>query len=301
VPSLTSSRSDFGLDPKKDAKASSKKLKDDEIITILRAASGRDVPSVPFVEAFREFELKSAHGCNIATIANLRMGQWIFMYAVLQVLPLLVIDAPGLKHFSGVEYFLCEPPRSGVPWAREMSNVRKMNWYGIAGGSGGVVSLPSDVITHSIDGVYRRSHCWIAAEAWTRGNPILHAAVHEQQTITEPSPTASSGRGRGFGNLPTSSPIGPAQRNFSGPPPVMPAMARSRNNSPARSVNRQSVIDLGLEALPLPAGVMPDGMTGDNGRVGGSRPASRHEVDSRKTFDAMLADNQIKGKKGRKK
>lgn len=270
MPNLRSTRPDFGTgDKKKDLKAIQKKIKDDEIAQILKASYNQDAPVTPFVEAFRDHERRSAHGCTIAELVDLRMGQWIFMYVVLQALPMLAVDAPRISHSKGVEYFLCEPPRSGVPWAREDAASVKRNWYGIAG-SGGVVSLPSDVVEHGVEGIYRRSHCWEMAEKWSAANPILNEALHEQEAS-------------GHINEETALPAVPA----------MPGTLRpsSRSSSP----NRRSVMMSGLEALPLPAGVTPDGSAPVE------RPRSAHNVDASKTFDAILADTAQGKQKGKKK
>lgn len=258
LPNLKLTRPDFETgDTKNDVKAMSKKLKGDEIVKLLHATHNEDAKTTPFLDAFKEMERKTSHSCTILEMVDRRMGQWMFMYAVIQALPLLVIDAPGIKHHEGVEYFLCGPPRSGVPWANGDALYRK-NWYGIAGG--GVVSLPSDVIEHSTDGVFRRSHCWKMAKQWSEGNPILASAVHEQsqgdEYTTQP-PRLRVGRLR----------------------------PDSRGSSPARSA-RESVLGLGLEALPLPAGVHPDGSFTAIPRarlqLSASRPVSM-------TFDDILA------------
>ncbi|KAI9690426.1 MAG: hypothetical protein M1822_009389 [Bathelium mastoideum] len=189
LPNLSITRPEYsGLPEKKQQKLRQKKLKDDEIAKLMRAARNQDalprlsttqvdrkktrtVSSQPFVSAFMHHELKSAHSHSLDEIHSLRVGQWIFMYAVLEALPMLVVDAPGVKHVTGVEYFLCEPPRNGVPWARESATVGtgKRTWYEVRGqgGSGGaVVSLPSDVVEHGVEGVYHRSHCWEVAAKW---------------------------------------------------------------------------------------------------------------------------------------
>ncbi|KAL9073544.1 MAG: hypothetical protein Q9157_004710, partial [Trypethelium eluteriae] len=189
LPTFLTTRPEYaGLQEKKQQKLRQKKLKDDEIAKLMRVARNQDsLPrltttqvdkkktrtssSQPFVSAFMHYELKSAHSHNLDEIHSLRAGQWIFMYVVLEALPMLVIDAPAVKHVRAVEYFLCEPPRSGVPWARESATVGtgKRTWYevrGQSGGGGAVVSLPSDVVEHGVEGVYRRSHCWEMAAKW---------------------------------------------------------------------------------------------------------------------------------------
>lgn len=297
MPDLRTTRPDYGTgDKKKDLKAISKKLKDDEIAKLLRASWNDDTIVSPFLDAFRDLEKRAAHGCTIAEIVDLRVGQWIFMYVVLQALPMLACDAPGIKHTKGVEYFLCEPPRSGVPWANPnaaagaggMGGPRR-TWFSVGEG-GGVVSLPSDVVEHGVEGIYRRSHCWQMAERWSASNPILNSALHEQEAINAEQ---SAALGDGLPPPPLAAPPG-----MSAPGGLRPD---SRSSSPAggRSSKRYSSLGMGLEALPMPAGVTPDGRAPSP--VPGGRPASRgHEVDASKTFDAILADVQGQ-KKGKKK
>ncbi|KAF2161062.1 hypothetical protein M409DRAFT_69934 [Zasmidium cellare ATCC 36951] len=276
LPTLRSTRKDFGADAKKDAKAMQKKIKDDELQSILRASWNEDAPRTPFVEAFREMEKRAAHGCNMNELEDLRIGQWIFMYVVLQALPMLACDAPGLKWTKGVEYFLCEPPRKGVPWANPNAagaGAQRRTWFSVGGEGGGVVSLPSDIVEHGVEGIYRRSHCWEMAEKWCASNPILSEALQMQQSSgdTEDLP------------LP--------------PPPSGNDLLRPDSRNSARSSKRMSSFGIGLEALPLPAGVTPDGSA--------PSPIERprtpgYAVDTTKTFDSILADVNT-GKGGKKK
>ncbi|KAF2271854.1 uncharacterized protein EI97DRAFT_387025 [Westerdykella ornata] len=249
-------------DPKKDAKARSKKLKADDISRMIRQSHNADAEQhTDFLEAFRRFEHKQASGCTTEELWEMRSGHWLFLYAVIQSLPMLVVDAPGVRFTEGVEYFLCEPPRSGVPWGREDSN-RARTWFGVAGGSQ-VVSLPTDVVEHGVEGVFRRSHCWKMAERWSKNDAMLQAAVHE--TIdSEPLP----------------------------PPPgvlIENIGSHSRSQSPDR--RRESVMNLGLEALPLPATIGPSTTLA-------VRPASSN--DPTKTFDAILSSAEL-SKPGKKK
>ncbi|KAF2749509.1 hypothetical protein M011DRAFT_440056 [Sporormia fimetaria CBS 119925] len=251
-PTLKGVKSDYPTgDPRKDAKARAKKLKSDDVSRMLRQAHNTDSDRhTPFLDAFRRFEEKQAAGSTMDELWEMRTGHWLFVYAVIQSLPMLVVDAPGVRFTDGVEYFLCEPPRSGVPWAREDST-RARTWFGVAGGSH-VVSLPTDIVEHGVEGVFRRSHCWKMAEEWSRDDAVLNAAVQES---IDPAP------------LP--------------PPPGLlgsNATSRSRSQSPDR--RRESVMNLGLEALPLPAGVGPSNPLGP-------RPASSN--DPTKTFDAILS------------
>lgn len=161
IPSLKTTRPDFGKDEKKDARLISKDLKDDETSKILKGSYSEDAVAIPFTTAFEEFERKRAHSKNIKQITDNRVGHWIFIYAVLQVLPMVVVDAPGIRYVSDVEYFLCQPPRSGVPWAKD----------GAGGVAGDTARLPADMAEPGIEGVYHRSHCWIMAERWKASLP----------------------------------------------------------------------------------------------------------------------------------
>lgn len=231
LPSLAKTRRDYGtLDANTQIKERSKPLQYDEINMALMQSYNRDsIKSTPFLEAFMSYERKLTHGKSADDIMDLRNGQWIFMYAVLQSLPLVVIDAPGIKWTEGVEYFLCEVPKGSAPWSHD-DNSRKMGWYGIAGGTG-VVSLPAELVEHGVEGIYRRSHCWTAADKWI-GSKNLDSLLEPDDVI----------------------------ENDSLPPikPLSPELPDSLSELPIRRKHRGS-FHLGLEALPLPPGVIPSG------------------------------------------
>ncbi|KAH7128439.1 hypothetical protein B0J11DRAFT_270921 [Dendryphion nanum] len=263
-PTLEGLRADYpSSDLKKDAKTRSKKLKSDELAQVIKRSHNPDSEQqTAFLEAFRHFEMKQAHGSTMEELCEMRSGHWLFLYAVLQSLPMLVIDVPNIRFTEGVEYFLCEPPRSGVPWGREDTG-RARTWFGVAGGSQ-VVNLPTDIVEHGVEGVFRRSHCWKMAQKWSQNDALLNAAVqetmYEAQASLPPPPT----------NL-----LDPEVGN------------RSRSQSPDR--RRESVMNLGLEALPLPTGgpVSPLPL----------RPASSH--DPNKTFDAILGSADLQATNGK--
>lgn len=246
-----------------------KKLKKGDVTHIIPKSYNPDTNSIkaPILLAFREFDHDSACGLTIQQVGDLRCGQWLFIYAVIQTLPWLVVDAPALEYTQGVEYFLCVAPRSGVPWAREDPMLNR-NWYGVAG-SEKIVALPSDLLTHGVEGTYRRSHCWTRAEQWTANSSLLKAAAAE--TLQAPLPP------------PPGAPILGAQRSRASSPDSLLAAERRK---------RQSVVDLGLEALPLPQGVQPD-LPDSPAR---SRPASSHG-DPNITFDAILGSMGQGGKR----
>ncbi|KAI4184097.1 MAG: hypothetical protein LQ348_004596 [Seirophora lacunosa] len=256
LPSLDGTRRDFErLDPKKQKKENAKRLENDEINQTLMQSYNRDgINSTAFIQAFMNFERQSARGKSMEEIQDLRNGQWLFMYAVIQSLPLVVVDAPGLQWTKGVEYFLCEVPKGAAPWIQESQS---RGWYTISGGTG-VVSLPADIIDHGVDGIYRRSHCWQVAEKWSGQNDLAFVPSHESvDSVLMPPPVLS-----GDGDIP------------------------SRSSTPIRNSQRNSV-HLGLEALPLPAGVAPSG----------AKPVmARH--DPLKSFEDILGESKSpKGKK----
>jgi hypothetical protein len=272
-------------DPKKDAKARTKKLKSDEVSGMLRNSHNPDSAQLntPFLDAFRAFEAKQAkHQHTLEELWEMRSGHWIFVYAVIQSLPMLVVDAPGVRFTEGVEYFLCEPPRSGVPWGREDST-KARTWFGVAGGSQ-VVSLPTDIVEHGVEGVFRRSHGWKVAEVWSRDlGGVVEAAVQESLHGAPLPPPP------GMLNTDT---LGVPASTAGGLSPVSP--------SSGTHSRRESVMNLGLEALPMPAGVAPPGASlSPAGSMGsGVRPSSSN--DPNKTFDAILAGSDL-GKKEKDK
>ena len=278
LPDLSTTRRDFeSLPEKKQARERRKKLKDDEINMALMQSYNRDsVKVTPFLEAFMAFERTTAHGKSIDEIREIRIGQWIFMYIVLQSLPLVVVDAPGVRQTHGVEYFLCEVPKGSPPWVKEETG-RKKAYYRVAGGAG-VVSLPADVVDHGVEGIYRRSHCWRVAEKW---------AGHDGSTAESPafvtredSLSAVSQRSGPFdfnfwdGSQALLQP--PQQIDPDGLGSELPG---SRPSSAGPRSARNSVA-LGLEALPLPPGVVPSGFSGG--------PLSTSTPDPSRSFENIL-------------
>jgi len=236
------------MDAKKEAKRRSKKLKDTDINAVLMGSYTREgLRATPFIESFMQFERRCAHGKNLNDLIDIRCGQWIFLYCVIQALPLLVVDVPNVKYNDAVEYFLCIAPRGGAPWIQNDSKTAR-SWFGVAGGAG-VVSLPSDVVVNGVEGIYRRSHCWHVAEQWADKDalepPTIEDAYDNESSMSSPYQGQQSSAG---------SSSEPHQFNALTPPPAIP-----RNNSPAlgRRVEHRHSIYPGLEALPLPAGVAP--------------------------------------------
>lgn len=147
-------------------------IKDHELQLILHKSYNFDTDKLelPFLTEFKEFEHKEAKGKTAADLVDQRIGTWIFLYVVIQSLPMLAVDAPGVRYSEGVEYFLCEPPMGRPAWVEDRgSGVRKV-WYEVAGGADGgsrtIVELPADAVMYSVEAIYQRSHCWAAARLW---------------------------------------------------------------------------------------------------------------------------------------
>ncbi|KAI9766994.1 MAG: hypothetical protein M1840_005953 [Geoglossum simile] len=256
LPSLSSDQSLPGAGDRKTAKERIKKIKDDKMIQIICDSYNSDADkSSSFLERFKAFEGKAAHGKTVNEVCNQRSGYWIFVYAILQCLPIVVIDAPDVRWHQGVEYFLCVPPRGGAPWTRDEGSRRK-SWYGIAGGN--LVNLPSDIVDHGIEGIFRRSHCWTVAETWAGQGSVIAGAVVENLDDPLPPPGLS-----GWGDAPGRRPGTP---------------------------DRRSIVSLGLEALPVPAGLSPDSA------ISRSSPT----LDPNKGFDDILGPS-IGGQEKKKK
>ncbi|KAI9726454.1 MAG: hypothetical protein M1828_001276 [Chrysothrix sp. TS-e1954] len=263
----------------KGGKPKLKKLSEKETDRVLDSSCNEDtlsrVRSSPFLNSMRTFERRQARGCNLIELTNHRAGTWIFIYVVLQALPLLVVDSPGVRFHHGVEYFLCEPPRGGVPWAivdpDSGRGRRTRNWYGISGGQG-VISLPSDLIEHGMDGIYRRSHCWKKAAEWSGDAPPTHAATMPNSHSRPPTSRRTSEQfqssimGQGVSDEPQSVAGSNEQEALDQqqdrlfPPSVPGSRPGSRPGSSAGLARRKrsdSAMRLGLEALPLPPGIEP--------------------------------------------
>ncbi|KAH7493438.1 hypothetical protein FOMA001_g985 [Fusarium oxysporum f. sp. matthiolae] len=258
------------LSPKKQAKFD-KSIKEHELMLMLNKAYNYDTNAtkVPFLDKFKEFELREARGKTPQDFADQRIGYWLFLYVVIQSLPVLVVDAPGMQFTEGVEYFLCEPPLGNPPWVPDQQ-VKKM-WYEVAG-TGGLVELSQDAVLFSVEATYHRSHCWLAATQWESGASGLQA-----QAPTEPSlsplqpprsmfldedfmPTPPPSFGNGYNTPP--SPIGSPSGSL-----------RPRTHSPGGSRANQawrSSIALGLEPVPL----QPPSPFGERSSSLGGRPPS---------------------------
>ena len=259
IPDLGNTRRGFNQLPvRKQEKERGKRLKDDEInMALMQSYNRESVKVTPFLESFMTFERNMAHGKSIDEMAQIRIGQWIFLYVVLQSLPMVVVDAPGLRWTRGVEYFLCEVPKGFPPWMKE-DNATQMAYYRVAGGAG-VVSLPVDVVDFGVEGIYHRSHCWEVAAQWANDDPEANQEDPQLQPERIPTPV----------DIP--------------PPPKFGDEGIEVGDHSGRSSKRNSYrnsLALGLEAFPLPASMV------NNDLSSGVRKAS--QPDPSKNFESML-------------
>lgn len=248
------------LSPKEQAKFD-KKIKDHELELVLNKAYNYDVitrgSGSPFLDEFRRLEFREAKGKTAQDLVDQRIGYWIFLYVVIQSLPMLVVDAPDLKYTGDVEYFLCEPPMGNLPWMDDTA-VRKM-WFGVAGG-GGVVELSADTVMFGVEGIYHRSHCWLAAKNWDEADgsglalppppPVQEAAIPP----LEPPPHVFQDSDSLVGTPP---PFLPGPGNASPPPGAAQPAIRPRHLSPSAPAAHRSSIALGLEPVPFEPPYLP--------------------------------------------
>lgn len=308
LPSMTAIREDYNELPPQAQAQFDRNIQPHELLLILIKSRNIDtdqIKHIGFLNAFKEFEQKEAKGCSPQDLVDQRIGYWLFVYVVIQALPMLVVDAPGLGYTEGVEYFLCQPPQGNFPWMEDVGEVRKV-WYEVAGGQN-IVELSADVVMFSVEATYHRSHCWLAAKQWE-----AEAAMAPHNTLPVNSTTAAQAAHfhpvqaalsplepprAVFQDLdPMSSPVSAPRSDASSPyhssPPLQPVRG-SRNASPA-ALSRasghphRSSIAVG----PVPLNYLPsdyhtsDGQYGPRSRSRGgsgssSRPgstSSRHHV-----------------------
>lgn len=272
LPSMTAIHANYNSLPAKQQAKFDKQLQSNELLLMLIKSHNIDTDALrlPFLVAFKDFELREARGVPPQDLADQRIGYWLFLYVVIQSLPMLVVDAPGLNWTEGVEYFLSQAPQGNPPWVEDAGQVRKM-WYQTAGQ--GIVELSADVIMFSVEGIYMRSHCWLAAKEWERA-----AGTGPGVVSAPPPPPIEIG----------ASPLAPPMAVFQDMDPVAVAsgtgsapgspqsLPRNRNASPsgrARHAYRSSIA-MGLEPIPLDGMGNPIGDRSSRVASAGSRPGS---------------------------
>jgi hypothetical protein len=252
IPDMTSVKENYYNLPQKEQNRMDKNLQEYELLLVLNKAYDfnfdRELRGQSrFLNEFKHFERKEAGGRPLSDIADQRIGYWLFLYVVIQSLPMLIMDAPGLKHTEQVEYFLCQPPKGHPPWMANLPAVRK-RWYEVNGGAG-YVELNMDAVEFSIEGTYHRSHCWQIAKQWEAGQVDVHTAVAPEMS---PLPTPQAV----FEDMDLRTAVNPvkAPRSVSptGPPQLAIRTNVSRNISPANRNGSRSSLVFGLEPVAVP-------------------------------------------------
>ncbi|PKS06529.1 hypothetical protein jhhlp_007277 [Lomentospora prolificans] len=270
LPTMTSILETYDKMTPKEQSKFDKKVKGNELKLVLEKSYDYQTNTLnrnnPFLAEFKEFEAKEGKGKPAADLADQRVGYWLFLYVVIQSLPILVMDAPGLMFTDGVEYFLCEPPMGNPPWAEDGSQVRKL-WYEVSGGAG-YVELSADAVLFSVEAIHHRSHCWLSAKAWEAalqgGQPQLPVPgpppTGEESSGISSAAAAIAAMDSRAGTPSTLSVDTSPSPGISGSPVIRP-----RNQSPgprqlpirAINSNHRSSIVFGIE----PVFDLPEGLT----------------------------------------
>jgi len=254
------------------------KLKANEINELLLGSYNREyIKPSPFVQEFMAYERRLNAGATLDQIVDNRCGQWLFIYVLLQSLPMTAMDARGVNFNEGCEYFLFAAPRGGKPWMREDTLTSKA-WYNVRS-AGQTISLSADMLDHQPEGVYRRSHCWIMANEW-----LAAAGMLPEASLTYSNDSYQ-------GQLPTQ--ISPVEQGISSPQHLTPAQSPLLRpttplgmQSPLAKSSSYTNLSVNLEQVAAPQKA--------------PRPASQYNPGI--TFDSILgAAAQQKPEKKKKK
>lgn len=138
MPKTTQKKSFFGglkkpkVDTAKDAKAHL------QLSIVFSDATNLEKTDVSFntstlIDQFERFELSA--DLKTTTPREARLGSWMLLYGILQVLSTLSVDVPDLKWTNGVRYFLCSDLKRCPEWVTEgqieqleASQVRSYCW-----------------------------------------------------------------------------------------------------------------------------------------------------------------------------
>ncbi|KUJ18473.1 uncharacterized protein LY89DRAFT_497003 [Mollisia scopiformis] len=235
--------------------------------------------NTPFMEMYRTFETKEAKGKTTRELQEQRIGHWIFLYCVLQVLPLLISDATDLSFTDGVEYFLPATPEF-APWSRNGNQHQKPVQYVTA--TGDIVYATDRQVRNGDNAIYERTHCWHQARRF--------ADVLEQESNNQITPADQMSP---LSPPPTFNADGQMQGGNSGASGFLGVGDAGRNGSRTRLSERNSVL-LGLEQM---ARYEPENLAVGNTSSAATRTPPERDV----TFDDILAGMDLGGKKDKKK
>lgn len=256
------------------------KLKANEINELLLGAYNREyIKPSSFVQEFMAYERRINAGATLDQIVDNRCGQWLFIYVVLQCLPMTAIDARGLNFTEGCEYFLFAAPRGGKPWMREDTLASKA-WYNV-NSAGQTISLSADTLDHQPEGIYRRSHCWIIANEWLAAHGKLPMEVQHTISNEHPEPQFPSNWS------PTGPQPGSPQHLSPAQSPLLRPMTPQddRGRSPLAKSSSHTNLQVNLEKVDAP--------------VKAPRPVSQYNPGI--TFDSILGAQAQPGKPDKKK
>jgi hypothetical protein len=207
-----------------------RKMPKSDMINILNQSYNLDVKENqrPIVSFWTTFELKSTAGMTIDKAANFRLGSWLFIYCVLQSLPLLTVDAPGVKFSQDIDYFLCQPSRGQVPWSTKTQT--KAAFRDPTTGLWSV--MPSHIMDLGIDEVYRLSHMWIQGEVWEKQLTVMPGAGATRNPSSARSASLARGNSPSYGR--GTSPMA-SHPEYLPSHPSTPLLSVSTGPSPAHS------------------------------------------------------------------
>ncbi len=161
-------------------------------------------------------------------------------------------------------------------------------WYNVQSG-GGLVT--ADQIDHSVEGIYRRSHCWTSATEWRQAQDGVAQPMQQDQAAgLEPQPRNPHAAASPY--------LSPQQSPYASPhaSPLMRPLSPAHSDTRSVSHDRTS-LNLGLEAMGTsPSQQVPRPASTFN-------PPIKFEADPNMTFDAILGPSdepKPKGKKGKK-
>ncbi|KAK8253658.1 hypothetical protein IWZ00DRAFT_487071 [Phyllosticta capitalensis] len=102
-------------------------------------------------DRFLEYEKTCGPTLVDVPARDARLGRWVLLYGLLQILSTLSVDTLGMRYTDNVPYFLCPPLNNVPPWPKEQS-VQNFKTY--------TQEKPMKPACQEL------SHCWIAPQEW---------------------------------------------------------------------------------------------------------------------------------------
>ncbi|KAF2402973.1 hypothetical protein EJ06DRAFT_472442 [Trichodelitschia bisporula] len=175
------------------------------------------------------------------TPADARLGRWILLYGILQVLSTISVDTAGLKYKAKVRYHLC-PPLEGCPRWRSPEAAPLM-----------------------IEACQQRSYCWRAPAAWARAQRGGGGVPENGEVLTPPAyENHQYERVAGMGPSPPTTTEGPANGTGVSAAPARTGPVRTQQRGFGRSPGAPP-----SPVVPPPVQRLPDVPVGGQGDVKG--------------------------------